>query len=131
MTVIQTGAIAAVSFVFGDYASEILRLGQHSSAIYAALGILLLTVLNVAGTVEAKLLQKLMQFALFAGLIFIGVAGLLAGAPAKPATAASGGPLRLAMIFVLPTHRGRDETAHLSGGMRQCPRHLVRVPGRG
>ena len=26
MTVIQTGAIAAVAFVFGDYASEILRL---------------------------------------------------------------------------------------------------------
>src|SRR2546429_6614407 len=37
MTVIQTGAIAAVAFVFGDYASEMLRLGDKSSAIYAAI----------------------------------------------------------------------------------------------
>ena len=33
MTVIQTGAIAAVAYVFGDYASEILRLGEQSSAV--------------------------------------------------------------------------------------------------
>ena len=33
MTVIQTGAIAAVAFVFGDYACEIVRLGAHSAAI--------------------------------------------------------------------------------------------------
>jgi len=39
MTVIQTGAIVAVAFAFGDYASEILRLGDKSSAIYAALGV--------------------------------------------------------------------------------------------
>ena len=30
MTVIQTGAIAAVAFVFGDYASEMLRLGRRA-----------------------------------------------------------------------------------------------------
>jgi amino acid transporter len=35
MTVIQTGAIAAVAFVFGEYASEIHSLGAHSTAIYA------------------------------------------------------------------------------------------------
>src|SRR5207253_9412115 len=45
MTVIQTGAIAAVSFVFGDYASEIFRLGEKSSAIYAAIGVAGLTAL--------------------------------------------------------------------------------------
>src|SRR5688500_20290698 len=54
MTVIQTGAIAAVAFVLGDYASEIFRLGDKSSAIYAAIGVIVLTALNVAGTVESK-----------------------------------------------------------------------------
>ena len=43
MTVIQTGAIAAVAFVFGDYASEILRLGENSSAIWAAIAVVALT----------------------------------------------------------------------------------------
>src|SRR2546427_6553810 len=61
MTVIQTGAIAAVAFVFGDYASEIFRLGDKSSAIYAALGVAALTLLNFAGTVESKTLRKIMQ----------------------------------------------------------------------
>ena len=76
MTVIQTGAIAAVAFVFGDYASEMLRLGEKSSAIYAGIGVVALTVLNVVGTRESKTLQTVMQVALFAGLAFIAVAGL-------------------------------------------------------
>src|SRR6185503_3846131 len=61
MTVIQTGAIAAVAFVFGDYASEMLRLGEKSSAIYAGIGVVALTVLNVVGTRESKSLQSVMQ----------------------------------------------------------------------
>jgi len=57
MTVIQTGAIAAVAFAFGDYASEIARLGEHSSAIWAALAVAGLTLLNLAGTRQSKSLQ--------------------------------------------------------------------------
>src|SRR5213593_3625048 len=34
MSVIQTGTIATVSFIFGDYASQILSLGQYSPAVY-------------------------------------------------------------------------------------------------
>ena len=71
MTVIQTGAIAAVAFVFGDYASEILRLGGKSSAIYAGLAVLALTALNYAGTLESKRLQIAMQYLLFAALIAV------------------------------------------------------------
>src|SRR5207245_403558 len=84
------GAIAAVAFVLGDYASEIFRLGSRSSAIYAALGVAGLTALNVAGTLESKLLQRLMQVALFAGLLFIALAGLLAGSPPPASETASG-----------------------------------------
>src|SRR5688500_8091718 len=47
MTVIQTGAIAAVAFVFGDYASEMLRLGDKCSGIYAALGVVSIPVINM------------------------------------------------------------------------------------
>jgi amino acid transporter len=47
LTVVQTGSIALLAFVFGDYASEILRLGTFSSSIYAAIVISLLTVLNI------------------------------------------------------------------------------------
>ena len=47
MSVIQTGAIAAVAFVFGDYASEILSLGENSSAKWAAVSVRALTALNM------------------------------------------------------------------------------------
>jgi basic amino acid/polyamine antiporter, APA family len=35
MTVIQTGSIALPAFVFGDYASQIVRLGPYSASVYA------------------------------------------------------------------------------------------------
>ena len=127
MTVIQTGAIAAVAFVFGDYASEILRLGDKSSAIYAAIGVVALTALNVAGTLQSKGLQKVMQYLLFAGLVFLVVAGLLGGAPAKPAAAGSGGSFGLAMIFVLLTFGGWNEAAYLSGEVRDARRNMIRI----
>ena len=128
MTVIQTGAIAAVAFVFGDYASEMLRLGPKSSAIYAALGVIALTAINVLGTVESKTLQKVMQYLLFAGLAFIAVAGLLSGAQPKPAAAApAGGSFGLAMIFVLLTYGGWNEAAYLAGEVRDARRNIVRI----
>ena len=128
MTVIQTGAIAAVAFVLGDYASEILRLGEKSSAIYAAIGVVALTALNVAGTLESKGLQKIMQYLLFAGLAFLVIAGLVAGgAQAKPAAAAGGGSFGLAMIFVLLTFGGWNEAAYLSGEVRDARRNMIRI----
>jgi amino acid transporter len=127
MTVIQTGAIAAVAFVFGDYASEMLRLGDKSSAIYAAIAVVALTVLNVVGTRESKSLQTIMQLLLFAGLLFIAVAGFVAGAPAKPAPAPSSGTFGLAMIFVLLTYGGWNEAAYLAGEVRDARRNMIRI----
>ena len=127
MTVIQTGAIAAVAFVFGDYASEIFRLGDKSSALYAALGVVALTLLNFAGTVESKTLQKVMQVLLFAGLLFIAVGGLMTGAPARPAAPAGGGSFGLAMIFVLLTYGGWNEAAYLAGEVRDSRRNMMRI----
>jgi APA family basic amino acid/polyamine antiporter len=127
MTVIQTGAIAAVAFVFGDYASEIFRLGDKSSAIYAALGVAALTLLNFAGTVESKTLQKIMQVLLFAGLLFIALGGLMGSVPARPAAPAGGGSFGLAMIFVLLTYGGWNEAAYLAGEVRDPRRNMMRI----
>jgi amino acid transporter len=127
MTVIQTGAIVAVAFVFGDYASEMLRLGEKSSAIYAAIGVAALTALNVAGTRESKTLQTVMQMALFAGLAFIAIAGFLAPASAKAPPAPGAGTFGLAMIFVLLTYGGWNEAAYLSGEVRDARRNMIRI----
>ncbi|HEU4644981.1 MAG TPA: amino acid permease [Burkholderiales bacterium] len=127
MTVIQTGAIAAVAFVFGDYASEMLRLGDKSPAIYAAIAVVALTAVNVLGTRESKNLQKAAQFLLFAGLIFIGIAGMLSGAPGRSPTTGAAGPFGLAMIFVLFAYGGWNEAAYLAGEVRDARRNMLRI----
>jgi amino acid transporter len=127
MTVIQTGAIAAVAFVFGDYASEMLRLGDKSSAIYAGIGVVALTALNVVGTRESKTLQVVMQMLLFAGLAFIALAGLFSASPGKAAAGGASGSFGLAMIFVLLTYGGWNEAAYLSGEVRDARRNMIRI----
>ena len=52
MTVIQTGAIAAIAFVFADYATALLPLGRHSSALYAGLAVIGVTAVNIVGTTK-------------------------------------------------------------------------------
>ena len=124
MTVIQTGAIAAVSFVFGEYMSQIYSLGPKSAAIWAALGVVALTLLNFAGTVQSKGLQKVMETLLVLALLAIAVGGIAVGGSGKPATGASTGSFALVMIFVLLYIR-RLERRRLSRGRsaRRAPQH--------
>jgi amino acid transporter len=68
-----------------------------------------------------------MQVLLFAGLLFIALGGLMAGAPARPAAPASGGSFGLAMIFVLLTYGGWNEAAYLAGEVRDSRRNMMRI----
>ena len=128
ITVIQTGAIAAVAFVFGDYASEILPLGANSSTLYAAAAVVALTALNFVGTLQSKSLQKLLQVVLFAALVYIGVAGLVSGAAPKALAADAGaGSFGVAMIFVMFTFGGWNEAAYLAGEVHDARRNMIRI----
>jgi amino acid transporter len=131
MTVIQTGAIAAIAFVFGDYASTMLPLGAKSSAIYAALAVATITALNVAGTSQSKWVQNVLTTALALAVLAVVIGGLTA-APAAPAAVpapATGGPWfsGLALIFVLLTYGGWNEAAYLTAEMRDTRRNIVRA----
>jgi amino acid transporter len=129
-TVIQTGAIAAVAFVFGDYASELLPLGTHSSAIYAGLAIIVFTGLNLAGTTQSTSTQVIFTFLTVGALLAIIAAGFLSGAQAPAAASTGSGgsnALGMAMIFVLLTYGGWNEAAYLSAEMRDVQRNMVRM----
>ncbi|MDP3255777.1 APC family permease [Bosea sp. (in: a-proteobacteria)] len=129
-SVIQTGAIAAVAFVLGDYAAQVVPLGPYGSAIYAAVAIIVLTGLNVAGTVQSKTLQIVVTF-IEVGLIAAIIAWGLLGSAGEAVPAATAAPpsaaLGLAMIFVLLTYGGWNEAAYLSGELRDPGRNMVRV----
>jgi amino acid transporter len=130
MTVIQTGAIAAVAFVFGDYASEIVRLGEHSSAVWAAIGVAALTLVNFAGTLHSKTMQKLMETMLISALVLMAIAALFVSGPQQPPAA----PVEreklsfgLAMVFVLLTYGGWNEAAYIAGEVRDARRNMTRI----
>jgi len=127
MTVIQTGAIAAVAFVFGEYASQIVSLGPASPAIWAAIGVVVLTGLNLAGTLQSKTLQKVMEILLIAALGVIAIGGIALGSAPAAQPQASGGAFTLMMIFVLYTFGGWNEGAYLAGEVREARRNMVKV----
>ncbi len=128
MTVIQTGAIVAVAFAFGDYASELLRLGDKSPAIWAALGVIALTALNLAGTLQSKTVQKVVQIALITVLVMLALVALFGDGTPRPLPQGAGtGAFGLAMIFVLFTFGGWNEAAYLGGELREARRNMARV----
>ncbi|TBU94477.1 APC family permease [Phytopseudomonas dryadis] len=133
-TVIQTGAIAAVAFIYGDYAQRLLPLGEHGNAWHATLVVLALTGLNILGTHESKRLQVLFTSLTVGALLLVIVAGLLLAEPAAASTptAQSGdvnlaGMLGMGMVFVLLTYGGWNEAAYLSGELRNPGRNMSRV----
>jgi len=132
MSVIQTGALAAAAFIAGNYASELLRLGEHSSAIYAGGIIAVLTVLNLAGLKAAKWAQNGLVAVITLGLLAVVVAGfsqaLAVGGVAIPEVEAgghAGGMIGLALIFVLFSYGGWNEAAYLSAEIRGPRRNIV------
>lgn len=130
-SVIQTGAIAAVAFVLGDYANQLVPLGRYGPALYAAMSVILFTGLNVVGTLHSKTLQIGITFVEVGLVVAIIAFGFLGGAgvppPAPAAADASSPALGMAMIFVLLTYGGWNEAAYLSGELRDPGRNMVRV----
>lgn len=129
MTVIQTGSIALLAFVFGDYASQLLRLGDYSSSIYAASAIALLTGLNMLNIQQGKWTQNWLAAAQILGLLLVIVVGLAFTEPSTPKVStvpATGTNLGMAMIFVLLTYGGWNEAAYISAELRDVRRNMSR-----
>ena len=131
LTVIQTGAIAAVAFVFGDYAQGILPLGPWGPALYAAGAILVFTVINLTGSKQSRVLQIVFTVLIILAIVLVAGFGLALGrapTPAPPPDAGSAsGAFGLAMVLILLTYGGWNEVAYLSGEMKNVRRTMPRV----
>jgi basic amino acid/polyamine antiporter, APA family len=129
-TVLQTGIIAAVAFVFGDYAEKLVPLGPSGPAILAALAVFILTVVNLFGAPQGKGFQLALTGLSVTAIIVVVIAGLSApphGIPTPTAPPAAGAALGLALVFVLFTYGGWSEAAYLSGDMRDNRRNIMRA----
>jgi len=144
-TVITTGSIALLAFVFGDYLQQVLPLPSATpaggAALYAGAAVLVLALLNLAGLRRASLAQTGLTTTEVGGLVAVAVgAALLAAAPDTPAAsatsaatnAAAAGSLvppgfGLAMVFVLLAYGGWNEAAYISAELHDGRRNMVRA----
>jgi amino acid transporter len=131
-TIINTGSIALLAFVFGDYMSTLVPLGAYSSAIWALGIVVALTLVNLAGLNASSRVQTLLTVLEVLGLLAVVVAGFWVDAPASgaiswfvqaPAPAQWG----LCLVFVLLTFGGWNESAYVSAELRGGPRTMVWV----
>lgn len=121
LAVIQTGSVALLAFIFGDYFSQIYSLGEYSSAIYAAAAVVALTAINITGLKFGTAAQKLLTAVEVMGILLIITAGLLlapTAATSAAAPSASTASFGLTMVFVLLTFGGWNEAAYISGELR-------------
>ncbi|HVE50410.1 MAG TPA: amino acid permease [Casimicrobiaceae bacterium] len=130
-TVINTGAIAILAFLFGDYMSNLVSLGGASSALWAALIVIVLTAVNIAGLKASARAQMLLTIIEVAGLVAVAIAGFMAPSTGvSPAAFSSTPPLAmfgLAMVFVLFTYGGWNEAAYISAELKGGRRAIVPV----
>jgi basic amino acid/polyamine antiporter, APA family len=128
MTVIQTGSIALLAFVFGDYATQIFRLGPLSTSVYAAMAIIGLTAINLLGLRQSKRTQNWLSAAKILGLVLVVGFGLAIAVPNPPVATTATAPANwgLAMVFVLLAYGGWNEAAYISAEIQNPKRNMVR-----
>ena len=140
MTVMQTGSIALLAFVFADYAVRLLpgdRAGDTSAlgSIVAATVVVVLTLVNLAGLRPGRRAPDVLTAAEVGGLCAVIVAGFVvavrgSGADVVPlatTAATSTSNLPLALVFVLLTYGGWSEAAYLSAELTDRQRGVRRT----
>jgi amino acid transporter len=133
--VINTGSIALLAFVFGDYITKVLPLGPHSVIYWAVLIVVVLTIINLVGIEASANIQTALTILEVSGLIAIIIAGFgLFTSSLPPVTnpplfssTPQFGMLGLAMVFVLLTFGGWNESAYISAELKGSTHTIVRV----
>ena len=132
MSVIQTGSIALLSFIIGDYLAQIHSLGEYTSAVYAVLVVVALTGVNIIGVSVGTATQKFLVVLEVLGILIIIISGFFF-APAEIATSDAtlaseqANSLGLAMVFVLLTFGGWNEAAYISAELKSGRSGMAKV----
>jgi len=134
MAIIQTGSIALLAYIVGDYMSELYSVGPYSSPLYASAVVISLTFINIAGVHLGTGVQKVLVSLQFIGLLILLIVGFFlapsGSVPPVPRilddpsfSPALGG----SMIMVLLTFGGWNEAGYISAEMRSGPQKMATV----
>jgi len=131
MTVIQSGSIAMIAFLIGDYASGIFSLGPGSNVIYAIATVTALTSVNIMGLRQGRKTQHVLVALIISGILTAIAFSVFLTHPEEYSLAGNVVPtapaLGTAMIFVLLTYGGWNEAAFISAEVRSKRKNMVKV----
>jgi basic amino acid/polyamine antiporter, APA family len=132
--IINTGSLALLGFVLGDYANVIWPLGEYGSSWYALIAIVAMTLFNLKGLYTGQSADYAMTGLEVAGLLIVFVSGVsivIAGAPPltadPPAPAGMPPTFGMALLFVLFAFSGWSEVSTLSAEVRDGQRGMLRA----
>ena len=136
----RTGTIAILGFVFAEYAHRLIPYEPWMLRWLAALAILALTAVNVAGVRWGTVVQNVfttLKIIALAALVLAGLSIAFAGSGAHPAwtlppltAPPTGGPLGgvgVAFVFVLWTYGGWTEAAYVAEEVKDPVRSIPRA----
>ncbi len=132
--VINTGSIALLGFVLGDYANAVWSLGPHGSSWYALITIVAMTLFNLKGLYTGQAADYAMTGLEVGGLLIVFIAGVvlaISGAPPLapdpvPKAGIPGG-FGMALLYVLFAFSGWSEVSTLSAEVRDPRRGMLRA----
>ncbi len=132
--VINTGSLALLGFVLGDYLNAVWSLGPHGASWYALITLVAMTLFNLKGLYTAQSADYAMTGLEVGGLVIVfaaGVALVIAGVPPEvpdpaPRPGVPGG-IGLALLFVLFAFSGWSEVSTLSAEVKDAQRGMVRA----
>ena len=135
MSVVQTGSIALLAYIFGDYTAKLAPLGTYGPSLYASAAVIALTALNVAGVRQTKSVQNVLASVTVCGLlcvIGVGAAYLVQNGAVEPIppqgeAVFSSAVLGSSLILVLLTYGGWNEAAYISAEVKDGERNMVRA----
>jgi amino acid transporter len=130
--VINTGSIAMLGFVLGDYANDAFSLGANGPAIYALTAICALTVFNLRSLYSGATADYSLTGLEVTGLLIMFSAGVwlvIQGAPPQTVDPPAAAPpdFGLAIVFVLLAFGGWSEIATMSAEVKDRRRGMVKA----
>ena len=135
ITITQTGSIAILAYIAGDYLSQLFPLGAFSSTYYALLIVLALTMINIIGIQFGTGIQKILMSLQFIGIAIIIIAGffieptttIIANSEPLMNGIPSTATISLALIFVLLSFGGWNEAAYISSELKTGSKNMAFV----
>ena len=129
LTIIQTGSIGALSYVFAEYAIKVFDVPAELTIWFALTAVVGLTALNMVGIRAGKQTQNVLTVAKLVGMGLLVVAGLSAAGSASLAVEkpVGGGGWPFALILVLYAYGGWNDAAFVAADVRDRSRNIPRA----